>query len=137
MKINRETIQLKGSELLAKVKEILEEGNASKISILDKDNKVLLEIPLTIGAGAGALGIIVSAPITVILVVVGAVSVILTNCSIIVEKGEKGEKIVDVAIQKNNCCNPENDQEINQKNNESSEVQNKTQKENDNKTDQK
>lgn len=100
MKINRETIQLKGSELLAKVKEIIEEGNASKISILDKDGKVLLEIPLTIGAGAGVLGMIVNTPITVILVAVGAISGILTNCSIVVEKNEKAEKIVDVAIQK-------------------------------------
>lgn len=100
MKINRETVQVKGSELLTKVKEIIEEGNASKISILDKDNKVLLEIPLTIGASAGVLGMIVSTPITVILVAVGAISGILTNCSIVVEKNEKSDKIVDVAIQK-------------------------------------
>lgn len=100
MKINRETIQLKGTELLAKVREIIEEGNASKITILDKDNKVLLEIPLTIGAGAGVLAMVVSTPITVTLVAVGAISGILTNCSIVVEKTEKSNKIVDVAVQK-------------------------------------
>jgi len=100
MKINRQTIELKGSELLNKVKEIIEEGNASKITVLDKDGKVLVEIPLSFGAGAGVLGIIVNPPIMIILAVVGAVGGIMNNCSIVIERNEETKGVVDVSVNK-------------------------------------
>lgn len=73
-----ETIQVKGNELLAKVKELIKEGNVRKITILDKDKHTILSIPMT----AGVVGVII-APV---LAAVGAVAALITDCNIKVDR---------------------------------------------------
>lgn len=73
-----EEFHVKGEDLIAKIKQIIAEGNVRRIIIKDKDNKTLIEIPLTIGV----VGIVL-APV---LAAVGAIAALVTECTIIVEK---------------------------------------------------
>ena len=80
----KEKITVSGDQLLGKVKQLIREGNIRKVRIIQKD-KVLLEVPLTIGAPAAAIGI-VALPV---LAAVGALAALVTECTIEVERVEK------------------------------------------------
>lgn len=80
-KPGKEEFKVNGEELLAKVKEIIREGNVRRLIIKDKDGKTLIEIPLTVGV----VGIVL-APV---LAAVGAIAALVTECSIIVERNEE------------------------------------------------
>lgn len=75
---NQEEFRVNGDELLAKVKQLIAEGNVRRISIKDKDNKTLVELPLTIG--------VVGVVLAPVLAAVGAIAALVTECSIIVER---------------------------------------------------
>ena len=72
--------QVKGEELIAKVKELIREGNVRRIIIDNEEGKTLIEIPLTIGV-VGALFLPVFAA-------VGAIAAMVTNCTIRVQRKE-------------------------------------------------
>lgn len=80
-KTTEETFNVKGEDLLKKVKQLIHEGNIRRISIKDKDGKILVEFPLTIG--------VVGAVIAPVLAAVGAIAALVTECSITVEKENK------------------------------------------------
>ncbi|MFC2026641.1 DUF4342 domain-containing protein [Chloroflexota bacterium] len=80
----KEKFTVSGDKLLGKVKQLIREGNIRKVRIIQKD-KVLLEVPLTIGAPAAAIGI-VWLPV---LAAVGALAALVTECTIEVERLEK------------------------------------------------
>jgi len=65
-------------ELVKKIKEILHEGNATKIIVENEQGKTLLEIPVTIG--------VVGALFAPWLAALGAIAAIATKCTIKVEK---------------------------------------------------
>ena len=73
-----ETFQVKGEELIKKVKELIKEGNVRKITILDKDGNTVLSIPMTVG--------VVGAVLAPMLAAVGAVAALITDCTIKVER---------------------------------------------------
>jgi hypothetical protein len=73
-----EEFKVKGGQLVDKVKELIEEGNARKILIKNDSGDTMLEVPLTLGA-VGAL----FAPV---LAAIGALAALVTHCTIIVEK---------------------------------------------------
>jgi hypothetical protein len=75
-----EEIKVKGEELLKKVKEIIEQGNTRKILIKNKEGRVMLEIPLTIG--------VVGAAIAPILAAVGALAALAMDFKIEIIKRE-------------------------------------------------
>lgn len=77
-KTNSEEFKVSGAEIVAKIKKLIKEGNARKIIIKNDKGKVMLEIPLTIGA-VGAL-------IAPVLAAVGAAAALMTKCTIVVEK---------------------------------------------------
>ena len=70
-------------KILAKLKELVREGNVRRIRVT-KDGELLLNIPLTVGAGAGLLGLM-SAPL---LTVAGVVATIGVGCKIELENAE-------------------------------------------------
>lgn len=80
-KSTQEEFKVKGEDLLAKVKEIVREGNVRRLIIKDKDGKTMIEIPLTVGV----VGIVL-APV---LAAVGAIAALVTECTILVEKNEE------------------------------------------------
>ena len=73
-----ETYEVRGEEVVAKVKELTEKGGLGKISILDKRGRVLAVFPVT----AGLVGVLL-APM---LAAVGAIAAIVTKCTIRVER---------------------------------------------------
>ena len=73
-----EEYEVRGDDLLSRVKELIHEGNVRRITIKNDDGKTLIEIPLTIGL-VGALLLPVWAAI-------GAVAALVTSCSITVER---------------------------------------------------
>ncbi len=84
-----EKFTVSGSQVVDKVKQLIHEGNIRKVRLLH-GGRTVLEIPLSIGAPAAALGILV-APV---LAAIGAFAALVTECTIEVEKIEKdtGEK---------------------------------------------
>ena len=76
--MSTEEFKINGEELLAKIKEILHEGNIRRITIKNEKGETVMEIPLTIGV-AGAL-------LAPTLAAVGAIAALISKCSILVEK---------------------------------------------------
>lgn len=79
-----EKFTVSGSQLVEKVKQLIHEGNIRRVRLLH-EGRVLIEIPLSIGAPAAALGIL-AAPV---LAAIGAFAALVTECTIEVEKIEK------------------------------------------------
>jgi hypothetical protein len=77
-KTREETFRVEGEDLLAKVKQLINEGNVRRIIIRDKSGKTLIELPLTIG--------VVGAILAPALAAVGAIAALVTECSIVVER---------------------------------------------------
>lgn len=79
-----EEFKVSGEDVIAVIKKIIAEGNARRIIIKKEDGTTLVEFPVTIGA-IGAL-------IAPMLAAVGAIAALVTKCTIVVERREKGEK---------------------------------------------
>lgn len=74
----KETFNLNGKNLVNKIKELIEEGNITRITITDKAGKELLSFPLAIG--------VVAAVLAPILAAVGALALVVGECSLTVER---------------------------------------------------
>ncbi len=85
----KEKFTVSGNQVLDKIKQLIHEGNIRKVRLLH-EGRIVLEIPLSIGAPATALAIL-AAPV---LAALGAFAALVTECTIEVEKIEKptGEK---------------------------------------------
>ena len=81
-----EKFTVSGSQLVDKVKQLIHEGNIRKVRVLH-EGRTVLEIPLTIGAPAAAIGIM-AVPV---LAALGAFAALVTECTIEVEKVEKSD----------------------------------------------
>ena len=73
-----EEFRITGDELLAKVKELVNEGNIRRLVIKNEEGATLIEIPVTLGV-IGALLLPVWAAI-------GALAAVATHCTIVVER---------------------------------------------------
>jgi hypothetical protein len=76
-----EEIKVSGAQLVDKVKELIHEGNVRRIQIRH-EGRIVLELPLTVAA----VGVVV-APV---LAALGAFAALATECSIIVERIDRG-----------------------------------------------
>lgn len=85
--MRKEKFTVSGDKVLDKVKGLLHQGNIRRVRLLHKD-KTLLEIPLSVGAPAAAVGIL-AAPV---LAAVGAFAALVAECTIEVEKVEESGK---------------------------------------------
>lgn len=79
-KFHTEEFSVNGEEILAKVKQLLREGNIRRVIIKDKSGHILVEFPLTIG--------VVGAALAPMLVAIGAVAALLSEATIVVEKND-------------------------------------------------
>jgi len=86
VEMTTERFNVSGSEVVDKVKRLIHEGNIRNVRLLH-NGRTLIEIPLTIGAPAAAVGIL-AAPV---LAALGAFAALVTECTIEVEKTEKKE----------------------------------------------
>lgn len=75
-----EEFRVDGEELVAKIKELLHQGNIRRIIIKDKDGNVLIEVPLTLG--------VVGAILLPVWAAIGAIAALVAEATIVVEKKE-------------------------------------------------
>lgn len=73
-----EEFQVSGEELLAKIKELVHEGNIRRVIIRNEKGNTLIDIPLTFG--------VVGAFLAPQLAAIGAIAALFTNGTILVEK---------------------------------------------------
>ena len=79
-----EKFTVSGDKLVEKVKQLIHEGNIRRVRVIH-EGRTVLEIPLSVGAPAAAIGVMV-APV---LAALGAFAALVTECTIEVEKVEK------------------------------------------------
>ncbi len=80
-KTTTQQFSVSADDVTKKVKELLHEGNVSRITVKDESGKSLLEIPVT----AGVVGVLL-APW---LAAAGAIAALATKCTIVVERKSK------------------------------------------------
>jgi len=73
-----EEFSINGEELVSKIKEIIKQGNARKITIRSKEGNEIMSFPVTVGVAG-----IVLAPVFAAL---GAIAALATECTIVVER---------------------------------------------------
>jgi hypothetical protein len=73
-----ETFRISGDELLAKVRELVHEGNVRRIIIRNDKGNTLIELPLSVG--------VLGAVLLPALAAVGAIAAIVTDCELVVER---------------------------------------------------
>jgi hypothetical protein len=83
-KVRTEEFKVTADSAVAKIKEIIAEGNVRRIIIQTEEGKTLIEFPLTVGVAAAA-GVLLLAPL---LAAVGALAAIVTDLTIVVEREE-------------------------------------------------
>ncbi len=76
--VRYEEFKVNGDEVIAKIKQILHEGNVRRIIIKNEKGETLIEIPLTIGVVATVLLPVWAA--------IGAIAALAANLTIVVEK---------------------------------------------------
>ena len=76
--IRHEEFRVSGEEILKKVKELIQAGNARRIIIKNETSDTLIEMPLTVG--------VVGTVLLPVLAAVGALAALVTSCTIVVEK---------------------------------------------------
>jgi len=80
VKVTKEEFSVSSDDLIEKVKEILHEGNVTRIIVKDEKEKVLLEIPATVGV----IGVVLAPWLAAL----GVIAALVTNCRIVVERKE-------------------------------------------------
>ncbi|MCD6661523.1 MAG: DUF4342 domain-containing protein [Lentimicrobium sp.] len=73
--------KVKGEDLLAKIKELIHQGNVTRIIVKNDEGKVYLEIPVTIG--------LIGALVVPVLAAVGALAALAANFTIEVIRKEE------------------------------------------------
>jgi hypothetical protein len=79
-----EKYTVSGEDLVKKIKELIHQGNIRRVRVI-QGGRTILEVPLSVGAPAAAVGILV-APV---LAALGAFAALVTECTIEVEKVDK------------------------------------------------
>ena len=77
-KFRTEEFRVNGEELIAKVKKLINEGNIRRVIIKDREEKIIFEIPLTLG--------VVGALIAPQLAALGAIAALLSEATVVIEK---------------------------------------------------
>lgn len=78
-----EEFKVKGSKLMAKLKELIHEGNVRRVILKNPEGRVLLDMPLNAGIAGAALLPFWAA--------VGAVAVLATDYSVLVERDKEAQ----------------------------------------------
>ena len=73
-----EEFSINGDELLAKVRQLVHEGNVRRLTIKNEKGDTLLVIPLTIG--------VIGAALLPVFAAIGALAALATRCTIVVER---------------------------------------------------
>lgn len=80
VKITSNEFTVSSQDLVDRVKELLHEGNVTRVIVKNESGKTLLEIPATIG--------VVGVVLAPWLAALGVIAALVTNCRIVVERRE-------------------------------------------------
>jgi len=80
LKSRVEEFSVSADDLIEKVKQLIHEGNVTRIVVKDERGKTLFEMPATIG--------VVGAILAPWLAALGAIAALATRCTIVVERAE-------------------------------------------------
>ncbi|NES24024.1 MAG: DUF4342 domain-containing protein [Symploca sp. SIO3E6] len=83
-RVSVEEFKISGDNLIAKVKELIDQGNLRRIIIKNKEGQILLEIPLTVGVVGGLFGV----NFFPVIAALGAIGALVVQLTIVVEKKE-------------------------------------------------
>jgi len=76
----REEFSVSADNLIQRVKELIHEGNITRIIVKDEKGKVLLEMPATVG--------VIGAILVPWMAALGAIAALATKCTLVVERRE-------------------------------------------------
>ena len=93
----KEEIHVKGTELVSKIREIINKGNVTRIKIKQND-QIILDIPIT----AGAIGALIVPQIAAL----GVIAALVTKCSIEIERSKDPQEGMDPIVQDEIIDNP-------------------------------
>ena len=79
-KVTTKEYSVSSNNLIERVKELLHEGNVTRIIVKNEKGTVLLEMPATVGV----IGVVLAPWLAAL----GAIAALATNCKIVVEKRE-------------------------------------------------
>lgn len=79
-KVRREEYEVTGEQVVAKIKELIHEGNIRRITLKNEEGKTLIEIPMTVG--------VVGAVLLPVWAAIGAIAALAANLTIVIEKVE-------------------------------------------------
>lgn len=80
-KVHTEEHKVSGEGLVAKIKELIRQGNVRRVIIKDENGRSLIEIPLTIG--------VVGAVLAPVWIAVGAIAALAANYTLVVERVDR------------------------------------------------
>ena len=86
-------VEVKGSQLKSKVREIVNEGNARRI-VIRKEGRELAEFPLILGSG-GVVAAVVLAPT---LTAIAAIATLASNISVVIERDAADSTDVELVV---------------------------------------
>jgi hypothetical protein len=78
-----EEVKLASNQLVDRIREYIEDANVKHVAI-KKDGRTLLEIPMTVGVGAGAAALLFNP----VLSAVGALAALVSDVTVVVERDE-------------------------------------------------
>ncbi len=81
-KVRTEEFKVTGDAVIAKIKELVHEGNVRRITIKNEQGQTLIEIPLTFG--------VVGAVLLPVWAAIGAIAALAAHLTIVVEKVDSG-----------------------------------------------
>jgi hypothetical protein len=87
-----EQFEIAGGQLVDRIKDIIEEGNVRRVIIRNPEGRVLLEIPLTVGAVAGG-ALLFLYPV---IAAVGALAALVARVTVEIVREEPDATIQDV-----------------------------------------
>ena len=79
--VRTEEFHVSGDAMVAKIKELVHEGNIRRVSIKNEEGKTLVDLPLMLG--------VVGAILAPQLAAIGAIAALVTKCTIVVERVEE------------------------------------------------
>jgi uncharacterized membrane protein YvbJ len=79
-KVTREEFTVSSDDLIERVKQLLHEGNVTRIIVKDDKGKTMLEIPATVGV----IGVVLAPWLAAL----GVIAALATKCRIVVERRE-------------------------------------------------
>ena len=94
----REEFRVSGEAVVAKVKELVREGNVRRIIIKNDDGRVLLEVPLTIG--------VIGTVLLPVWAALGAMAALVANLTLAVERVEPREPAAPAAAPPATAAHP-------------------------------